>query len=189
MMPEIVQEMPIYAHDFHSNAVPGELPHNRDYRRDVGAIEAYYDANMDLRSPRPSLNLYNYQWPLQTAAYPAGPSRYSADTEGNISRAVDSVVSEGSIICGSEINRSILGRKVFVDRGATVEESVVMARYHIGADAKIRRAIIDKNARIPAGARIGFDKQQDREHYHVSESGIVVVEGFRTLIPVTPVAV
>ena len=189
MLPEMIREMPIYAYDFHSNAVPGELPHNRGYWRDVGALEAYYDANMDLRSPKPSLNLYNYEWPLRTADYPAGPSRYSADTEGNIGRAVDSVVSEGSIVYGAEVVRSILGRKVFVGSGATVEDSIVMARCHIGAGAKIRRAIIDKNARIPAGARIGFDEQQDRGRYHVSESGIVVVEGFRTPIPINPVAV
>lgn len=189
MLPEMIREMPIYAYDFHSNAVPGELPHNRGYWRDVGAIEAYYDANMDLRSPKPSLNLYNYEWPLRTADYPAGPSRYSADTEGNIGRAVDSVVSEGSIVYGAEVVRSILGRKVFVGSGATVEDSIVMARCHIGEGAKIRRAIIDKNARIPAGARIGFDEQQDRGRYHVSESGIVVVEGFRTPIPINPVAV
>lgn len=189
MLPEIIEEMPIYAYDFHSNVVPGELPHNRGYWRDVGTIESYYEAGMDLRSPKPALNLYNYQWPLQTAAYPAGPSRYAADTEGNVGRVVDSVVSEGSIIYGSEVNKSVLGRKVFVDRGATVEESIVMARCHIGAGAKIRRAIIDKNARIPDGACIGFDEEEDRKRHHVSESGIVVVEGFRTPIPINPVAV
>ncbi len=189
MLPEIVEEMPIYAYDFHSNVIPGELPENRGYWRDVGTIEAYYDANMDLRSPKPSLNLYNYQWPLQTAEYPAGPSRYSADGEGNVGRAIDSVISEGCMLYGSEVTKSVLGRKVFVDREATIEDSIVMARCHIGAGAKVRRAIIDKNARIPAGARIGFDEEEDRKRYHVSDSGIVVVEGFRTPIPITPVAV
>ena len=189
MLPEIVEEMPIYAYDFHSNVVPGELPENRGYWRDVGTIEAYYEANMDLRSPKPALNVYNYQWPLQTAEYPAGPSKYSADGEGNVGRAMDSVISEGCILYGSEVTKSVLGRKVFVDREATIEESIVMARCHIGAGAKVRRAIIDKNARIPAGARIGFDEEQDRKRYHVSDTGIVVVEGSRTPIPLTPVAV
>jgi len=189
MLPEIVEEMPIYAYDFHSNVVPGELPEHRGYWRDVGTIEAYYEANMDLRSPKPALNLYNYQWPLQTAEYPAGPSKYSDAGQGNVGRAMDSVISEGCILYGSEVTKSVLGRKVFVDREATIEESIVMARCHIGAGAKVRRAIIDKNARIPAGARIGFDEEQDRKRYHVSDTGIVVVEGFRTPIPITPVAV
>ena len=189
MLPEIVEEMPIYAYDFHSNVVPGELPENRGYWRDVGTIEAYYEANMDLRSPKPALNVYNYQWPLQTAEYPAGPSKYSADGQGNVGRAMDSVISEGCILYGSEVTKSVLGRKVFVDREATIEESIVMARCHIGAGAKVRRAIIDKNARIPAGAHIGFDEEQDRKRYHVSDTGIVVVEGSRTPIPITPVAV
>ena len=189
MLPEIVEEMPIYAYDFHSNVVPGELPEHRGYWRDVGTIEAYYEANMDLRSPKPALNLYNYQWPLQTAEYPAGPSKYSDAGQGNVGRAMDSVISEGCILYGSEVTKSVLGRKVFVDREATIEESIVMARCHIGAGAKVRRAIIDKNARIPAGAHIGFDEEQDRKRYHVSDTGIVVVEGFRTPIPITPVAV
>lgn len=189
MLPEIVEEMPIYAYDFHSNVVPGELPENRGYWRDVGTIEAYYEANMDLRSPKPALNVYNYQWPLQTAEYPAGPSKYSADGAGNIGRAMDSVISEGCILYGSEVTKSVLGRKVFVDREASIEESIVMARCHIGAGAKVRRAIIDKNAHVPAGARIGFDEEQDRKRYHVSDTGIVVVEGSRTQIPITPVAV
>jgi glucose-1-phosphate adenylyltransferase len=189
MLPEIVEEMPIYAYDFHSNVVPGELPENRGYWCDVGTIEAYYEANMDLRSPKPALNVYNYQWPLQTAEYPAGPSKYSADGQGNVGRAMDSVISEGCILYGSEVTKSVLGRKVFVDREATIEESIVMARCHIGAGAKVRRAIIDKNARIPAGAHIGFDEEQDRKRYHVSDTGIVVVEGSRTPIPITPVAV
>ncbi len=189
MLPEMVSEMPIYAYDYLSNVVPGERPESHGYWRDVGTIEAYYDANMDLRSIRPSLNLSNSLWPLRTAEYPAAPSRYLSDSEGHHGEAIDSVVSEGCVLHGSAVRRSILGRSVYIDRGASVEDSIIMARCHIGAGAQIRRAIVDKNARIPPGVRIGYDEASDRERYHVSETGIVVVEGSRTTIPLTPVAI
>lgn len=188
MLPEMVQELPLYAYDFLTNAVPGELPENHGYWRDVGTVEAYYEANMDLRSIQPALNLHNPDWPLRTAEYPAAPSRYCADKAGNRGHVEDSMVSEGCVLYGSVVRRSVLGRSVYVDSGASVEDSIVMARCHIGAGARIRRAVIDKNARIPPGARIGHDEDSDRERHHVSASGIVVVEGSRTPIPINPVA-
>ena len=189
MLPEMVEEMPIYAYDFLTNVVPGERPENHGYWRDVGTIEAFYDANMDLRSMEPALQLHNPQWPLRTAEYPAAPSRYCTDQAGRHGEAIDSIVSEGCVLNGSSVTRSILGRSVHVDSGATIEDSIVMARCHIGEGAKIRRAIVDRNARIPAGVQIGFDEQSDRSRHHVSSAGIVVVEGSRTAIPITPVAI
>ena len=189
MLPEMVDEMPVYAYDYQTNEVPGEDSKNRSYWRDVGTIESYFDANMDLRSSYPTLNLYNPQWPLRTAEYPAAPSRYCIDDAGHAGEAVNSVVSEGCVLQGSRVRGSILGRSVFMDSGASVEDSIVMARCHIGAGAKIRRTIIDKNARIAAGERIGFDEEHDRKRYHVSDTGIVVVEGSRTAIPINPVAI
>ena len=188
MLPEMVSEMPVYAYDYLTNVVPGELTENHGYWRDVGTVEAYYDANMDLRSIKPALNLSNPQWPLRTAEYPAAPSRYLTDAEGRHGEAIDSVVSEGCVLHGSVVTRSILGRSVYLDSGAVVEDSIVMARCHVGPGAKIRRAIIDKNARIPPGVRIGYDEESDRQRYHVSSTGIVVVEGARTAIPITPIA-
>ncbi len=189
MLPEMVSETPIYAYDYLTNIVPGERPENHGYWRDVGTVEAFYDANMDLRSIQPALNLSNPQWPLRTAEYPAAPSRYLTDSEGRHGEAIDSVVSEGCVLHGSAVTRSILGRSVYIDSAATVEDSIVMARCHIGAGAKIRRAIIDKNARVPPDVQIGYDEDADRKRYHVSSSGIVVVEGVRTAIPITPVAI
>ncbi len=188
MLPEMVNEMPIYAYDYLSNEVPGEMPREHGYWRDVGTIEAYYNANMDLRSHSPTLNLYNPQWPLRTAEYPVAPSRYCLDEQGGAGEAIDSVVSEGCVLKGSMVRGSIIGRSVYVDSGASIEDSIVMARCHIGAGAMIRRTIIDKNARIPARTRIGFDEQQDRERHHMSDAGIVVVEGPRTAIPINPVS-
>jgi glucose-1-phosphate adenylyltransferase len=176
ILPEMIQEHPIYAYDFFSNVIPGELPENRGYWRDVGTIEAYYEANMDLRSVKPALNLYNYQWPLRTAEYPQGPSKFTFDEPDRRGHAINSLVAEGCILAGGEVRGSILGRRVYVDNGAVVEDSIVMDGCYIGPGARVRRAIVDKNARVG-------------EHHHLSPSGIVVVEGHRSSIPVSPVAI
>lgn len=187
MLPRMVRQMPIFAYDFLTNVVPGESRINHGYWRDVGTIESYYETNMDLRSIRPTLKLLNPEWPLRTAEYPASPSRYCTDDRGRHGEAIDSVVAEGCVLYGAAVHRSIIGRNVYIDKGAHVEDSIVMTRCHIGAGARIRRAVIDKNARIPPGARIGFDEAADRANHHVSPTGIVVVEGARTGIPVHPV--
>jgi glucose-1-phosphate adenylyltransferase len=189
MLPEMVNELPIYAYDFGTNEVPGDLPENRGYWRDVGTIEAYYEANLDLRSVKPALNLYNYQWPLRTAEYSEGPVKFTFDEEGRRGLAINSIVCEGCILAGAEVRDSVLGRRVFVDNGAEIVESIVMDNCHIGECARIRRTIVDKNARIPDRALIGFDSQRDRADYHVTESGIVVVEGHRSPITLATVGV
>ena len=189
MLPDMIHEHPIYAYDFHSNEVPGEMPENRGYWRDVGTIEAYFEASMDLRAVKPLLNLYNYQWPLRTAEYPQGPSKFTFDEEGRRGHAINSVVSEGCILAGSEVRDSVLGRRVFADNGATIENCVVMDGCRIGAGARIRRAIIDKNATIEPGTIIGFNEEDDRARYQVSSTGIVVVEGHRSKIPVSAAAI
>ena len=189
MLPEMVNEMPIYAYDYMTNHVPGERAGNHGYWRDVGTVEAYYAANMDLRSIDPSLDLQNPEWPVRTAEYPVAPTRYCTDGKGRHGEAIDSVVSEGCVIHGAAVRRSVLGRSVYVDEGAQVDDSIVLARCHIGKGARIRNAIIDKNARIPPGTRVGYDERADRESHRVSESGIVIVEGSRTAIPINPVAI
>ena len=188
MLPEMVREHPIYAYDFLSNVVPGEAPERRGYWKDVGTIEAYYDANMDLRSSSPSVNLYNHRWPLRTAEYPAGPTKFNSDGEGPRGHALGSIVSEGCVIDGAEVVDSVVGRRVHADRGALVRESIVMDNCYIGAGANIRRAILDKNAQIPAGVKIGYDLDRDRERYHLSDTGIVIIEGHRSPIEITSVS-
>ena len=189
MLPKMVQEKPLYAYDFQKNVLPGEKPEHHGYWRDVGTIQAYYNANMDLRLNKPPLSLHNPEWPLRTAQYAAAPSRYCSDEQGNDGRAEDSIVSEGCVLHGSHVRGCVLGRNVFIDSGASVEDSIVMARGNIGAGARIRRTIIDKNAVIPPGARIGYDREYDMEHYMVDESGIVIVEGKRTKIPLNQMTV
>ena len=177
MLPEMVNELPIYAYDFDTNVVPGEQPENSGYWRDVGTIDAYYEANMDLRSIKPALNLYNYQWPLRTAEYSEGPVKFTFDEEGRRGIAMNSIVCEGCILAGAEVRDSVLGRRVFVDNGAEIVDSIVMDNCHIGAGARIRRTIVDKNARIPDGVRIGYDLERDRTDLPRYRVGIVVVEG------------
>jgi glucose-1-phosphate adenylyltransferase len=159
------------------------------YWQDVGTIDAYYEATMDLRSVTPALNLYNRQWPLRTASYSDPPAKFTFDEEGRRGEAIDSIVSGGCILSGGMVRRAVLGRGVRVHTGATVEDSIVFDNCDIGRRCKIRRAILDKNLKIPADTVIGYDLEQDRQRYHVTDSGIVTVEGRRSPVPISSVLV
>lgn len=187
MLPEMVREFKIYAYDYLTNQIPGALPENQGYWRDVGTLDAYYEANMDLRDVRPQLNLFNPEWPIRTARYDVGPAKYTFDEDGRRGHALNSVVSSGCILAGGEVRNSVLGRSVIVDNGATVNDSILLDRSRIGKDARISRAIIGKNAQIPDGAIIDAEHCRDNEDYHVTESGIAVVDGGRSPIAVSPV--
>jgi glucose-1-phosphate adenylyltransferase len=164
-----------YAYDFATNRLPGEPEGKPTYWRDVGTLDAIYEANMDLRSPDPALNLYNLHWPLRTAEAPNPPAKFVFDEIGRRGQAVQSVVSEGCIVSGGSVRNSILGRNVFVHSFAQVEDSVIMDGCRIRRHAKVRRAIIDKFIEIPEGEAIGYDLERDRERYTVTDSGIVVI--------------
>ena len=185
ILPAMVKEHPIYAYDFSANQVPGQHPENQGYWRDVGTIEAYYEAHMDLRSLSPSLNLYNPHWPIRHSPYEGGPAKSSFNEEGRRGQMINSLMCEGSILAGGQVTDSVIGRGVFVDSGAEISESVVMDGCHIGAGARIHRAILDKNVRVPPDASIGFDTESDRRRYHVSETGIVVLKGPRSPIEIS----
>src|SRR6185295_20147541 len=133
--------------------------------------------NMDLRSVSPSLNLYNREWPLRTASYADPPAKFTFDDDHRRGHAIDSIVSGGCILSGGTVRNSVLGRGVRVHSRALVEDSVILDNCDIGRDVKIRRAILDKNVRMPEGASIGYDLAQDQKLHPVTESGIVVVEG------------
>ncbi len=189
ILPKLVAEQQaIYAYDFQSNKIPGEPP-GEAYWRDVGTIDAYWEANMDLRMVKPALNLYNRQWPLRTSSYADPPAKFTFDEEKRRGEAIDSIVSGGCILSGGYVKNSIIGRGVRVHAGARVEDSVILDNCDIGRRAKIRRAILDKNVRVPEDAVIGYDTEMDRKLYHVTESGIVVVEGARTPVDISTVFV
>jgi glucose-1-phosphate adenylyltransferase len=175
ILPEVVKHLPVYAYDFSRNRIPGADGDESGYWRDVGTLEAYYEANLDLKNVQPHLNLYNWQWPIMTAPFHDPPAKFVFDEEGRRGLAVQSIVGDGSIIAGGLVKDSVLGRNVFVDAGAQVYESILMDHVNVGPGAIIRRAIVDKNVHVPAGDWIGYDPTRERDRYHVSESGIVVV--------------
>jgi len=189
ILPSLVGKVDMFAYDFNTNRIPGDPPNSEAYWRDVGTIDAYYDANMDLRDVAPSLNLYNREWKLRTAGFEDPPAKFVFDQEGRRGSAVDSIVSGGSILSGGHVKGSILGRGVRVHTGAYVEDSILFDNVDIGRHSKIRRAILDKNVRIPEGATIGYDADEDKKRYYVTESGIVVVEGHRSHVELATMSV
>lgn len=157
-------------YDFADNNVPGETERDKGYWRDVGSIDSYFDAHMDLVSPLPIFNLYNRQWPILTNPPSLPPAKFS---ERGI--AFDSVVGAGSIISGGELRRTVASYDVYAGRDSVVENSVLMPSVKIGENAKVRNAILDKNVIVEPGAMIGFDTERDRERFTVSAGGIIVV--------------
>jgi glucose-1-phosphate adenylyltransferase len=176
ILPRLAGKAPMYAYNFESNRIPGEVEESLPYWRDVGTIEAYYEANMDLNQVKPDLNLYNREWPVRSTGYPDPPAKFVFDEEGRRGEAVDSIVSGGCILSGGLVRKSVLGRGVRVHTGAEVEGCVIMDNCDIGRRAKLRRAILDKNVRIPEDATVGYDLKADSARgWHVTESGIVVI--------------
>lgn len=184
ILPKWVSRGDVFAYDFQTNRIPGDPAGVAVYWRDVGTIDAYYEATMDLRAVTPALNLYNRQWPLRTAGYDDPPAKFTFDEEGRRGSAIDSIVGSGTILSGGMARNSVLGRGVRVHTGALIEDSIIFDNCDIGRHAKVRRAILDKNVHLPEGAAIGYDLEADRARYHVTESGIVVVEGRRSRVQV-----
>lgn len=182
IIPMLVSAGKAHVYDFDRNAVPGETEREHGYWRDIGTLDAYYDAHMDLVSVHPLFNLYNFDWPIYSWHDPAPPAKFVFDDEGRRGQALDSMVSAGVIVSGATVRKSILGPGVRLDANALVEESVLMSDVRIGAGAVIRRAIIDKHVTVPAGASIGVDPEWDAQHFAVSEGGVVVI-GKRQSIP------
>ena len=185
ILPSLIGRCRMYAYDFQTNRIPGDPPDKPAYWRDVGTIDAYYEASMDLRSISPALNLYNKHWPLMTAGYWDAPAKFTFDQEGRRGQAIDSIVSGGSILSGGVVRNSVIGRGCRIHTGAVVEDSVLFDNCDIGRHARVRRAILEKNVRIPEGGAVGYDLEEDRKRHHVTESGIVVVEGARSHVEIT----
>jgi glucose-1-phosphate adenylyltransferase len=190
ILPKLAGKGRMFAYNFESNRIPGEPSDSAPYWRDVGTIEAYYEANMDLRYVSPALNLYNREWPLRSTSYSDPPAKFTFDDANRRGQAIDSVVSGGCILSGGVVRNSVLGRGVRVHAGAMVEDSVILDNCDIGRRAKIRRAILDKNVRVAEDGMIGYDLDADRaKGYHVTETGIVVVGGERSQVDITGLVV
>jgi glucose-1-phosphate adenylyltransferase len=147
------------------------------YWRDVGTLEAYFEANMDLVAVNPVFNLYDQEWPLRTSMPPLPPAKFVFATEGRcMGLALDSIVSHGCIISGGRVTRSVLSPGVRVDRQASVDNCLLFSGVQVGAHSRLRNCIVDHNLKIPEHAVIGLDPEINRREGHtVTESGLVVV--------------
>ncbi|MBI4933392.1 MAG: glucose-1-phosphate adenylyltransferase [Actinobacteria bacterium] len=164
-----------HVYDFSKNIVPGQDEREKGYWRDVGTIDSYYDANMDLIAPVPVFNLYNSRWPVYTSHESQPPAKISRGAGGEPSFVDGSLLCAGSIISGGHVERSILSPDVVVHHDAHVTDSIVFPGSSISPGARINRCIIDKNVVVPPGARIGFDRAADAERFTISDRGIVVI--------------
>jgi glucose-1-phosphate adenylyltransferase len=177
IIPDMYPRMKVQAYDFAKNFVPGEAENNRGYWRDVGTIDSYFAACLDLVSVTPAFNLYNNQWPIVSAPQNLPPAKFVfADSKSQrIGIATDSLVSDGVIISGGTLNRCVLHPRVRIHSYSDIDESILMDGVEVGRHCKIRRAIIDKGVKLPSGTTIGYDVEQDKQRFTVTETGIVVV--------------
>ncbi|MDX2009352.1 MAG: glucose-1-phosphate adenylyltransferase [Myxococcaceae bacterium] len=171
------QRANVFAYDFFTNVVPGQGQRERGYWRDVGTLDAYFQSNMDLVAVEPVFNLYNAEWPIHTANSTLPPAKFVFNDEATerVGFATDSLVSEGCIISGGHVSRSVLSPRVRVNSWAEVDQSILMEGVEIGRHAIVRRAIIDKNVTIPPGTKIGLDPEEDKKRFALTESGLVVI--------------
>ncbi|MEV4826684.1 glucose-1-phosphate adenylyltransferase [Micromonospora sp. NPDC049275] len=175
IIPMLVERGEANVYDFRDNEVPGSTDRDRGYWRDVGTLDSFYDAHMDLINVHPVFNLYNFDWPIYTEQPPWPPAKFVHQWGERVGRAVGSMVSPGVVISGSLVENSIVSPKVRVHSWAHVEGSVLMEGVEIGRHAVVRRAILDKNVFVPEGTEIGVDLEKDRQRYTVSDNGIVVI--------------
>ena len=176
IIPYMVERQDAGAYDFTFNQIPGSTERDHSYWRDVGTIESYYEAHMDLISVMPVFNLYNSEWPIHTQQVNLPPAKFVHDGEGNQGRTTDSIVSLGTVISGGVVERSVLSPNVRVHSRAQVSDSVLLDDVQVGRDCTVRRAILDKSVVVADGASIGVDRERDLARgFTVSETGITVV--------------
>jgi glucose-1-phosphate adenylyltransferase len=178
IIPRMVADDQAYVYDFADNDVPGAEDRDRGYWRDVGTIDAYYDAHTDLVAVHPIFNLYNQQWPIFTHHSQLPSAKF---VEGGI--AQESLVGAGTIVAGATVRHSVLSPNVRLAAGSYVEGSVLMDGVKIGRGAVVRRAILDKDVVVPEGAHIGVDPELDKARYHVSAGGVVVLGKSQMALP------
>jgi glucose-1-phosphate adenylyltransferase len=170
IIPSMIEKDQVFAFDFRQGD-RGAM----GYWRDVGTIDAYFEVNMDLVSVTPQLNLYDSQWPILTYQSPYPPAKTVWAEDARVGAALNSIISNGCIISGGSVKRSILSPRVMIHSYAEVEDSILLEGVDVGRYAKIRRAIIDKEVQIPQGMEIGYNLDEDARRFTVTGSGIVVV--------------
>jgi glucose-1-phosphate adenylyltransferase len=175
IIPALTAEGKAHVYDFSTNVVPGQDDREKGYWRDVGTIDSYYDANMDLLSPVPVFNLYNEKWPVFTSHESQPPAKISRGSGGEPAFVDGSLLCAGSIVSGGHVERSIIAPGVRVHHDAHVTDSILFPDVTVRPGARVNRCIIDKNVVVPAGVRIGFDREADAQRFTISDRGIVVI--------------
>ncbi len=176
IIPYFVDQGEAGVYDFTLNEIPGSTERDRTYWRDVGTIDSFYDAHMDLISPVPVFNLYNSEWPIYTRQSISPPAKFVRGKHNTVGSALDSIVANGTVISGGIVEGSVLSNDVYVSTSSRVLDSVLMDNVYVGEGAVVKRSIIDKNVRIPAHAAIGLDPELDRARgFKVTDSGITVL--------------
>jgi glucose-1-phosphate adenylyltransferase len=173
IIPKIINKYRVFAHRFTDSCVGAN--NGNFYWRDVGTIDAYWEANMELTKVTPELNLYDSNWPIWTYQEQLPPAKFVFDNADRCGMATDSLVSGGCIVSGGKINKSVLFSDVRVDSFTTIEDSVILPKVSVGANVTLKRVVVDKGAKIPDGMQIGVDLELDRERFYVSEKGVTLV--------------
>ena len=179
ILPKLSEKGRLYAYDFGRNIIPGEPLGANHYWKDVGTLDSYYEANMDLRSIRPAFNLYNREWPMRTAPLNSAPAKFVHLGPHRTGHAINSVVCEGTIVSGAMIKDSIISPNVRINSFSQVDGCIIMEGVEIGRSCKLKNCIIDKHVRLPENTEIGYDADEDAKRWHRTESGIVVLEKAR----------
>ncbi len=175
LIPRMVEAGLAHVYDFSANEVPGVTDRERGYWRDVGHLDSYFDASMDLVATEPIFNLYNSQWPIYTASVTSPPAKVVAVAHHGSGQIADSILSNGVIVSGAYVRNSVLSPDVRVEPGAVVENSILFDDVTIGTGAVVRRTIIDKNVTVPPQARIGIDREHDESRFELSPGGVVAI--------------
>jgi glucose-1-phosphate adenylyltransferase len=175
IIPRLVHQNAVDVWDFAESRVPGSIGAELSYWRDIGTLDAYYEAHMDLVSHEPAFNLYNERWPILRSHEPLPAAKFVHDKPGRTGMALDSMVCAGVVVSGGVVRGSVLSPGVRVHSGAAVDGCVLLHAVDVGRGAIVRNAIVDKSVRIAPGARIGVDPKDDAARFHVSKGGIVVI--------------
>jgi glucose-1-phosphate adenylyltransferase len=176
IIPMLVESGGAHVYDFAANEIPGATERDQGYWRDVGTLDAFYDAHMDLISVHPVFNLYNMEWPILTFPDPLPPAKFVFADNGRTGHALDSMVCSGVIVSGATVETSVLSPKVHLHSYAKVTGSVLFSGVEVGRSAVVRNAILDKDVYVEPGAEVGVDLEADRDAgFTVSDGGVVVV--------------
>ena len=178
ILPAIFNNHPVYVYDFNTNRLRGESEASLGYWRDIGTLEAFYEANMDCCAVSPIFNLYNNKWPLRTVNWNLPPAKFvfgEKDPQRRLGTAEDSIISEGCILSGGRVIHSLLSPGCTIHSHARVTDSILFPNVDIGGGAKVHRAIVEKGVRIPPGFEVGLDPEKDRLRFHITDTGIVVI--------------